>query len=76
MADFTLDEDDEEVRRERDENEETDNAVDAVIDNDDAGNLIRKSGIMGIVLEGGEIKLGDKIVVKLPQQPFVKLIKV
>jgi hypothetical protein len=34
MADFTLDEDDEEVRRERDENEETDNAVDAVIDND------------------------------------------
>lgn len=34
MADFTLDEDDEEVRRERDENEETDNAVDAVIDDD------------------------------------------
>ena len=32
----------------------------AVLDRDEDGNLIRKSGIMGIVIEGGEIKVGDE----------------
>ena len=48
----------------------------AVLDKDEDGNLIRKSGIMGIVLEGGEIQHGDEIVVELPPKPYVKLERV
>lgn len=48
----------------------------AVLDRDEAGNLIRKAGIMGIVLAGGEVKSGDKIVVTLPVEPIEKLDKV
>jgi len=48
----------------------------AVLDKDEAGNLIRKSGIMGIVLAGGEIKTGDKITIELPKEPHQKLEKV
>ncbi|MBM6582294.1 MOSC domain-containing protein [Microvirga sp. BT689] len=38
----------------------------AVLDKDSQGNLIRKSGIMGIVLEGGEVRPGDAVRVELP----------
>jgi MOSC domain-containing protein YiiM len=38
----------------------------AVLDRDEHGNLVRKSGIMGIVLTGGEIRPGDAIRVELP----------
>jgi len=48
----------------------------AVLDKDDAGNLIRKAGIMGIVLEGGIINLNDKIEISLPSEPFIKLERV
>lgn len=48
----------------------------AVLDRDKAGNLIRKSGIMGIVLEGGAIFLEDKIRVELPPMPHVALERV
>ncbi|GAA3595784.1 MOSC domain-containing protein [Flavivirga amylovorans] len=48
----------------------------AVLDKDKEGNLIRKAGIMGVVLEGGEIKVGDKIIIELPQKPYVKLERV
>lgn len=48
----------------------------AVLDKDENGNLIRKSGIMGIVLEGGEVKIGSQISVKLPPPPFIKLERV
>lgn len=48
----------------------------AVLDKDKNGNLIRKSGIMGIVLAGGEINLEDEIKIKWPQQPFEKLQRV
>jgi len=41
----------------------------AVLDKDDQGNLIRKSGVMGIVLEGGEVRPGDAIRVELPAAP-------
>ena len=47
----------------------------AVLDKDEEGNLIRKAGIMGIVLQGGEIKVGDKIEVELPAEPHKKLEK-
>ncbi|MBC3759883.1 MOSC domain-containing protein [Hyunsoonleella sp. SJ7] len=48
----------------------------AVLDRDDKGNLIRKAGIMGVVLEGGEVKTGDEITVKLPEEPHIKLERV
>lgn len=48
----------------------------AVLKKDEDGNLILKSGIMGIVLEGGVINVGDGIRVCLPEEPYVKLEKV
>ncbi len=33
------------------------------------GSLIRKAGIMGVVLEGGEVRPGDPIRVELPPAP-------
>lgn len=37
------------------------------------GRLVRKGGIMGIVLEGGEVRPEDAIAVQLPDGPFVPL---
>lgn len=48
----------------------------AVLDKDEEGNLIRKSGIMAVVLEGGEVEIGDEITVELPPKPYIKLEKV
>jgi len=45
----------------------------ATLDRDADGNLIRKAGIMGVVLAGGEIKPGDKIEVELPPEPYREL---
>lgn len=50
--------------------------MEAVLDKDEKGNLIRKAGIMGIVLEGGEVRIGNKIAVELPPRPFIKLERV
>lgn len=41
----------------------------AVLDKDDENNLVRKAGVMGIVLKGGEIVPSDSIVIELPAQP-------
>jgi MOSC domain-containing protein YiiM len=41
----------------------------AVLGKDERGNLVRKSGIMAIVLEGGEVRSGDAIRVELPPGP-------
>lgn len=41
----------------------------AVLDRDEEGNLVRKSGVMGIVLKGGEVKPGDAIRMELPPRP-------
>lgn len=41
----------------------------AVLDRDDAGNLIRKAGIMAVVLTDGEVHPGDAISVELPATP-------
>ena len=38
----------------------------ATLDKDANGNLIRKAGIMGIVIAGGEVKAGDAVRVELP----------
>jgi MOSC domain-containing protein YiiM len=41
----------------------------AVLDRDTEGNLVRKSGVMGIVLAGGEVCVGDAISITLPAEP-------
>lgn len=48
----------------------------AVLDRDAEGNLIRKAGIMGVVLEGGLVTKGDEIRIELPPEPHVKLERV
>ncbi len=45
----------------------------ATLDRDNDGNLIRKAGIMVIVLVGGVVKAGDAIVVELPRGPHQAL---
>ena len=53
-----------------------DGLMQAVLGRDEDGNLIRKAGIMGIVLEGGLVKKGDTILVELPLEPHMKLDRV
>lgn len=48
----------------------------AVLDKDEEGNLIRKAGVMGVVLEGGEVRIGDEISIELPAKPHLKLERV
>jgi MOSC domain-containing protein YiiM len=45
----------------------------AVLDRDAAGNLIRKAGVMSIVLVGGEVRPDDHIDVELARLAFVGL---
>jgi MOSC domain-containing protein YiiM len=47
--------------------------MNATLDRDADGSLIRKAGIMAIVLVAGEIKPGDRIEVELPPEPRQKL---
>ncbi len=46
----------------------------AVLDRDEDGNLIRKAGVMTVVLAGGEVRPGDPIVVDLPSLPHSALL--
>lgn len=48
----------------------------AVLDRDEAGNLVRKSGVMGIVVEGGTVRVGDAIAAMLPPLPHRPLERV
>jgi MOSC domain-containing protein YiiM len=41
----------------------------ATLDKDAAGNLIRKAGIMSIVLSDGDVRPGDTVRVELPATP-------
>ena len=41
----------------------------ATLDRDEHGNLVRKAGIMAVVLAGGEVRPGDPIEIELPAQP-------
>ena len=45
----------------------------AVLDRDADGNLIRKAGVMGVVLVSGLVRPADPIVVKLPDGPHTPL---
>jgi len=45
----------------------------ANLDRDEHGELVRKAGVMAIVLEGGDVHPGDAIGVALPVQPHEPL---
>lgn len=48
----------------------------AVLGRDEQGNVIRKAGVMAIVLAGGEVRPGDPIRVELPPAPHRRLERV
>jgi MOSC domain-containing protein YiiM len=41
----------------------------AVLDRDAQGNLVRKAGVMGVVISGGEVQPTDLIRIELPSEP-------
>ena len=45
----------------------------AVLDHDAAGNLVRKAGVMGVVLADGPVRTGDTVRVDLPPLPHEPL---
>lgn len=47
--------------------------MDATLDRDEDGELVRKAGIMGVVLTGGDVRPGDPIGVDLPPEPHQAL---
>jgi MOSC domain-containing protein YiiM len=48
----------------------------AVLGRDAEGRLVRKAGIMGVVLSGGDVLPGDPILVELPAGPHRRLERV
>jgi RimJ/RimL family protein N-acetyltransferase/MOSC domain-containing protein YiiM len=51
----------------------SDGLMAAVLDRDPDGELVRKTGVMGVVLVGGVVRPGDPIRVELPPGPHVPL---
>jgi MOSC domain-containing protein YiiM len=45
----------------------------AMLERDTDGRLIRKSGVMGIICEGGDVRAGDVIEAALPPKPHKPL---
>jgi MOSC domain-containing protein YiiM len=45
----------------------------AVLDRAPDGSVIRKAGVMAVVLAGGDVRPGDPVEVTLPEQPHVAL---
>jgi MOSC domain-containing protein YiiM len=48
----------------------------AVLGRDEDGGLVRKAGIMGVVLAGGRVCPGDPIGVEFPDGPYAPLVPV
>ncbi len=48
----------------------------AVLGRDAEGRLLRKAGVMGVVLEGGDVLPGDAIRIELPPEPHHPLERV
>jgi MOSC domain-containing protein YiiM len=48
----------------------------ATLGRDEHGNLVRKAGIMGVVIAGGDVRPGDPIRVELPPRPHRPLVPV
>ncbi|MFD2371434.1 MOSC domain-containing protein [Brevibacillus sp. GCM10020057] len=57
-------------------NQFQDGLMQALIDRDEDGRLIRKAGVMGIVLASGPVRAGDSIEVVLPPEPHRPLERV
>jgi MOSC domain-containing protein YiiM len=45
----------------------------AVLDRDESGNLVRKAGVMAVVIAGGEVSPADEIRIELPAGPHEPL---
>lgn len=45
----------------------------AVLGRDTDGNLVRKAGVMAIVVSAGSVRPGDEVAVSLPDEPHVPL---
>jgi len=45
----------------------------ATLDRDAEGRIVRKAGVMSVVLEGGDVIAGDTITVVLPPEPHLPL---
>ena len=45
----------------------------AVLERDTDGGLVRKAGVMSVVVTGGEVRPGDVISIELPPQPHHRL---
>ena len=45
----------------------------ACLGRDADGALVRKTGVMAVVIEGGEVRAGDAVGMELPKGPFVAL---
>jgi len=45
----------------------------ANLERGDDGELVRKAGVMGVVVAGGEVRAGDEIRVELPPEPHTPL---
>lgn len=48
----------------------------AVLDRDSDGNIIRKCGVMAVILVGGVIKEDDLITIEMPAEPHIPLERV
>jgi hypothetical protein len=48
----------------------------ALLDRDREGNLVRKAGVMAVVLTSGDVRPGDGIAVELPSEPHSRLERV
>ena len=48
----------------------------AVLGRDEQGNLVRKTGVMAIVISGGDVQAGDSIAVELPTGELHPLVPV
>jgi MOSC domain-containing protein YiiM len=48
----------------------------AVLDRDAEGRVVRKAGVMSVVLQSGEVVPGDAITLELPPEPHLPLLPV
>jgi MOSC domain-containing protein YiiM len=46
----------------------------AVIERKAAGKVVKKAGIMGIVIAGGVVRASDAIQVELPRKPWREMV--
>jgi len=50
-----------------------DGLIKALLDKTPDGKLIRKSGVMGIVIQAGQLSPGDKIRIERPPEPHIEM---